>query len=431
MIYNYLPLCGYSSESEKLSNQKWADDVNSFVTMEQGVCMPFQYIVSNENNIIQSVTLRPCGKDSISITADIKNAGLKLLRFEDYCIVFFAGGELNAFQDISTPCQKWDLVIELDNETIWTDEFTIQAPETLNDTHVKLKYSHPYNLIPSGGVGHIHYQQSLTAPPYEQTVFIQTKGITRPEIVDNSDEVVRDNVTFIRTRTKSKVLRFEAITNSKEAEALNYIDVHSNFHVYTKPNFLTESKINKSIITPNFEDGINSTIDFDLEVANTALPMANIETEFVELPPYWDYVEAYYYKTEGTEILDYKNGNNATIQTSTIFIFPNIAGDIFNRVNSSYYIGLPVYSDVREWYASDFNMAHLLDFQVNNTENRLFFKDSSPFLKFPVIVYNRQMTVEERIVISEFLNDRNMSVSNEDGSLFVADEDDIQYLTNK
>uniref|UniRef100_UPI003216A39B hypothetical protein n=1 Tax=uncultured Draconibacterium sp. TaxID=1573823 RepID=UPI003216A39B len=135
---------------------------------------------------------------------------------------------------------------------------------------------------------------------------------------------------------------------------------------------------------------------------------------------------AYFFAQYSDKVLNLK-GANATISGNYI-IFPNVANDIFNKQNTTFWqSGLTIHdSDPRKWLLSEFTGTAVILYSTAACRARLFFRDYASTLDsvLPIMAFDADRTEAQQQAIVESFKEYFFIT---DGGFIITDDSD--YLT--
>ncbi len=278
---------------------------------------------------------------------------------------------------------------------------------------------------------------------------IWAHGLLREQININKD-------TYKQADTETPLLRERQIVNPRGKymeiydSELGYIDENNPYEVFKwLKEFLVSGDIYKfedtrivpvNILTKKVageNDLVNLlSLPFNWQYAYENQYFSKFAFDFESLlPPFWEDIDAVFYLKQDDILLNLKNSGSAETD-GTDLTYPEISGNDLLDFSDTVYWLVAIQSE--GWYDGGaprscpetfMDGESLADFATDKTHNRFFFRDYADAdirKSLPIIVYGRDMTETEQLIIVDWLNWYFFTIESGD---FITE--DSKYITAK
>lgn len=271
---NYSPLPFYRDILDQNHYKKYAyGNVYPLIAPDR-LLLPFQIIRPTTTAQITNVLLHrhnfPGSNQPINITTTIKNAGLKIIRYESlgYDVIMYPGSLPIGIETLEG---QYHISISDGTNIFVSERFNIVHDPT---RYIKIEWYDIDNLYYTGG--HIEYE----TPTYKNILYISSMiGKPSYELEEEGEEI--DGIFRVERQISKKVFRFVFVAPEYMCDALRTVPLSDYVNIYTTKktflgtgspeniDYITNTKTyncNRALITPSWlEQGDIASIEVEFE----------------------------------------------------------------------------------------------------------------------------------------------------------------------
>lgn len=250
-----------------------------------------------------------------------------------------------------------------------------------------------------------HYNTKLPniRPRLADRGFKSTRALTEKEFESNTGYITEEYANYL-----------QELMNSDDVVYLNGDQALPVKHVSEEINPEDDSNETRPMTSLDINWKLGATRYFGL--FNKSIPCP--------LPPYWNDLEACFFRISAKKLIDIKSGKHATIKSDGTIDFPQLTNDVFNKNNETWWETTldPGTDPLYNWDPSDFTGSDLVLESKPAVRDILFWKNpegiSEARYGMPWLVYKSGRSEAQKDVIVKYQNAHSFIVDG-NGNLIV------------